>query len=189
MEAPGQTAPFLGPNLMIGLFVATPYIATFASSYRSHRNASRWTWPLLLYSFVFFVTVSSIGMLRCPSGREFVWNLESAHRASLIGVPLSQRGHFWYFREAVDAVFVQFPLFFWGYNSNRLDFFNDMSKVNGKVTPFVGGVALHSHSEVVKVMEHQNQPRGRFYGAREALDICLVCKDGRKVLTGAAVAG
>ena len=118
-----------------------------------------------LYFFIIFLAAYG-GILHSKSGRHFLLAAEAANRANLIAVPVAERGTVWNIREKLDSVIVQLPLFAFGYNGDRLAYYNDMQATLGDVTPFAKGLAIHTHQRISEILESTNQPRGRFLGAR-----------------------
>ena len=51
--------------------------------------------------------------------------------------------------------------------------FSKLQEMNGKISPFMSGVAFHSYDDIVEILGSKNQPRAQLLGARPVPDRCL----------------
>ena len=99
--------------------------------------------------------------------------LESRIRNGLLQTPLPQRGVGWGIADTFVYFFFQAPLFLVSFSGERRLLFDKLHEINGKVSPWVGGVAFHSYADITDILESKNQPRGQLLGARPVPDRCL----------------
>eukprot|EP00928_Gymnodinium_smaydae_P020363 TRINITY_DN17870_c0_g2_i1.p1 TRINITY_DN17870_c0_g2~~TRINITY_DN17870_c0_g2_i1.p1 ORF type:complete len:1433 (-),score=358.29 TRINITY_DN17870_c0_g2_i1:61-4269(-) len=117
--------------------------------------------------------VGYFGLFFCKGGQELLFRTEAQLRASLLPTPLSQRGPLWRAAEVTLQVGLQLPLFIAASSGNRAEMYRSMHETLGDVTPFAGGIALHSYKAVADVVNNAEQPRGRFLGAMHVPDGCM----------------
>lgn len=98
---------------------------------------------------------------------------ESRIRTGQLQTPVSERGVLWNTIDKLLTLFLQGPLFLVSFSGERRFLFDKLQEVNGKISPFVGGVAFHSYADIANILESKTQPRGQLLGARPVPDRCL----------------
>ena len=152
-----------GPGMRGGVRVnATP----------PRRTVGVWSW---LVGALFVLSLAATawgGMFLSLEGIERVLDVNVALESQLVSVPARDRGGWWHAVEVLNKVAVSLPLFVVSHGGDRLTHYDGLAR-RGRVSPFNGGVLLHSHADVSRILQSEHQPRGRYLGAMLVPDRCL----------------
>lgn len=113
------------------------------------------------------------GLFACEGGVKLLVRTEARFRSALVSTPLSQRGVLYDVGDFVLKVSFQLPLFIAGFGGDRLTMYRSTHESLGDITPFSGGVAMHSYRDVAAVIANATQPRGQYLGAMPVPDRCM----------------
>lgn len=135
-----------------------------------HQHVLSWCGAFLY--FLVFVGVAWAGIFVCERGVDSAVDTNIAVEAGLISVSPANRGVWWSAAAVANKLFLSLPLFVVSHGGDRLSHYDALA-ARGDVTPFNGGVLLHSYSAVSDVVTSTNQPRGQYLGAMIVPDRCL----------------
>jgi len=117
--------------------------------------------------------VGYFGLFMCPAGAQLLFRTEARLRSGMVATPLDDRGLFWHVRDSLIKVHLQLPLFILASGGDRLTMYRSMHESNGDITPFSGGIAVHTYRGVADVIRSNNQPRGFYLGAMPVPERCM----------------